>query len=295
MIGEEIYKKLKEKYNFNSILFCPYKEEMFDSMRTVYETALKDNVECALMPIPYWNLYHTLPVGLNIEFNGINFPDALNRRWDVIVIHYPYDNRNSITRPLIFTSTLKCFCDKLVLLPYACVGDRDVYEHEVLLPYTQVISLQVVETEKQKKQIEEIWKQHGIEGEVEAWGSAKFDERKIEIPQEWKEKSNGRKVILLQTSVVPYLQNANKLDEIENFIDSTDDCILWRPHPLYVQTIKSIRPYELEKYFRIQNKADIIDETKDYQNAFAFCDEMVSDGSSLDILFKSTNKPLKRL
>lgn len=295
MIGEEIYRKLKEKYNFNSILFCPYKEEMFDCMRTVYETAMKDNVECALMPIPYYNLYKLTPVGVNLEFNGINFPDALKRRWDVIVFHYPYDNHNSITRPLITSGVLKCFCSKLVLIPYACVGSRDVYEHEVLLPYSSVVDLQIVETENQKKQIEKIWKEHNLNGEVEAWGSPKFDKRKNTIPAEWKHKANGRKVVLLQTSVVPYLQNANKLKQIEKFIDDTSDCILWRPHPLYAETIKSIRPYELSVFMRLRQKVDILDETADYQNAFEFCDEMVSDGSSLDILFRQTGKPLNRL
>lgn len=299
MIGTEIYYKLKEKYGLKSILFCPYKEEMWDSMQTVYEEALKDTeVETCIMPIPYYNLYQLVPVGLTLEFDKVNFPEALNRKWDVIVFHYPYDNQNSITRPLITSGVLKRFCEHLVLISYAITERREVREHEVLLKGVTNSSLVVCENDWQVQEIQKIFDKAGIENtELVAWGSPKYDKRKTEIPAEWEEKRGGRKVIFLQTSVVPYMQNVNKLKEIESFIkrqDSTEFAILWRPHPLYADTIKSLRPYELKVFERIKTEVDIFDETRDYQNAFEFCDLMVSDGSSLDYLFKRTEKPLIR-
>ena len=298
MIGAEIYHKLKEKYNLKSILFCPYKEEMFDSMQTVYEEAMKDKeVETCLMPIPYYNLYHLMPVGLNMEFEGINFPDALTRRWDVIVYHYPYDGKNSITRPLIPTGVLKCFTDNLVLISYAITDREEVRENECLLTGVTNASLIVCATEGQVQKTQAVFDKYGVrDTELVAWGSPKYDKRKTCIPKEWEDKKRqGRKVILLQTSIVPYMQNTNKLKQIEKFVDNHSECILWRPHPLYTETIKSLRPFELPIFERIRDKVDIFDSTKDYQNAFEFCDEMYSDGSSLDILFKQTEKPLYAL
>jgi len=294
MIGADIYHNLKEKYNLKSILFCPYKEEMFDSMKTVYEEALKDKeVEVCLMPIPYYNLYHLMPVGLSLEFGKQNFPEALNRRWDVIIFHYPYDTKNSITRPLITSAVLKCFCQHLVLISYSVVGGRELREQECLLSGAMNSDLIVLENEVQRESMLKVHEKYGVKDiEVVAWGHPKYDIREAEIPKEWAEKANGRKVILLQNSIVPYMNDVDKLKKIEKFVDSHNECILWRPHPLYVDTIKSIRPYELPIFQRIMEKVDIFDTTADYVNAFEFCDEMVSDGSSLDILFKRTGKPI---
>ena len=297
MIGAEIYHKLKEKYHFKSILFCPYKQEMFDSMQTVYEEAMKDKeVQACLMPIPYYNLYHLMPIGLNVEFGRLNFPEALQRRWDVIVHHYPYDTKNSITRPLITTNVLKCFCDKLVLINYYITDNPNVDETHWLLSGVTNSDLAICGSEEQKNNVQKIFDKYNVKStELVAWGSPKFDKRTTRIPKEWKEKKKGRKVILLQTSVIPYMTDVQKIHKIEKFVDEHKECILWRPHPLYIETIKSIRPDDLEVFERIYNKVDIFDDTCDYQNAFEFCDEMYSDGSSIDIVFKRTQKPLYRL
>lgn len=294
--GENIYKNLKEKYGIKSILFCPYKEEMFDSMESVYEAALKDNeVEVGIMAVPYFTLWQLIPVGLKQEFNGIGFPFALNQRWDVIVFHYPYDTKNTITRPLITSGVMKCFCSKLVYIPYYLTDDIEFKENVASQPGIINSDLVIVSNERQRQTLENHFKKHNVGAEIVAWGSPKEDRREVEIPESWKQKKDGRKVVLLQTSVIPYLNNVNKLKEIEEFIDNTEDCILWRPHPLYEDTIKSIRPYELAKFYLLKEKVDILDDTSDYRIAFEFCDEMVSDGSSIDTLFIKTQKPFKHL
>ena len=59
MIGETIAKNLIERYNPASILFCPYKEEMWDSMQTIYEyfyENCEENIAVSIMPIAYYTL-----------------------------------------------------------------------------------------------------------------------------------------------------------------------------------------------------------------------------------------------
>ena len=70
MIGEEIAKKLIERYEPKSVLFCPYKEEMFDSMQTIYESFLKYEIKAKIMPIPYYTLKNGKIDDLKMEFLG---------------------------------------------------------------------------------------------------------------------------------------------------------------------------------------------------------------------------------
>ena len=127
MIGETIVKNLIEKYNPKSVLFCPYKEEMWDSMQTIYET-FKDQfpeIETDIMPMAYYSLWNKRISEINIEFKEYahNFPMRLDRKsrenevyngWDIIFFHYQYDNLNTLTRPLLFSNELKAFCRHLV-------------------------------------------------------------------------------------------------------------------------------------------------------------------------------------
>lgn len=296
--GERIYYNLKEKYDLESILFCPYKEEMFDSMKTVYEAALNDGVRVGLMPIPYFGLKDLMPVSIHLEFDGQNFPGILNDGWDVIVFHYPYDNLNTITRPLITSKMLKCFCKKLVLINYACVGDRDIREDEMTKGAANS-DLIITETEDQARQCHEHFMKHGIDKEFVGWGHPKYDNLIVDVSDEWKEKADGKHVILYQTSLIPMISRINRLEEIRNTIsrlDKEENLIIWRPHPLILDGLKAIRPIDYHKFKQIvkefKQTRHIFDDTADFRQAFTLSDEMISDGSSLDILYKSINKPI---
>ena len=72
MIGKTIFENLKAKFKDKGafrILFCPYKEEMWDSMETIYDAARVDSETIAeIMPIPYFTLMTNLPVVAKLEF-----------------------------------------------------------------------------------------------------------------------------------------------------------------------------------------------------------------------------------
>lgn len=311
MIGYEIFDKLKARYKGKDkfrILFCPYKEDMFDSMKTVYEKAKNDEETVAdIMPIPYFTLVNALPNGTNIEFAQyqLNFPNILNYGWDVIVIHYPYDTRNNVTRPFMTSAMLKFFCKYLVHIPYAVIGDRDIKKDEASFPAYKNCDLIVCEQEKHAKQLSQFLREMNIDTECVGWGSPKYDKLDYNYPMpiSWVKKTEGKKIILLQTSLIPFLQNPRKIEQIEGVIDQyfNDDsvCLWWRPHPLLEASIKAHRPSMLADYKRLIMKVKfsrhIFDNTSELHRAIVNSDEMISDKSSVVELYKHTGKPITML
>lgn len=308
MIGEEIAKKLIERYNPKSVLFCPYKEEMWDSMQTIYEyfdDKCGDEIAVSIMPIAYYTLNNNKIYDLNIEFGEYanRFPKYLKRRWDIIIFHYPYDNLNNVTRPLLYSNELKAFCKHLVLVGYACIGDRPIYEQEIGYSGVRNSDLVIVETEEQAEFANKILDgKPNWNGEFVGWGSAKYDMIELaEIPIEWKKKGEGKRVVLLQSSIVPYLKDRNKLNQIEsiikNHIKNPKVCLIWRPHPLYEDTIIAHSRGDLKKFQDLRDMVeksdkDIFDKLATPETAIKFANEMISDPSSLTILWKHTGKKL---
>lgn len=308
MIGQTIAEKLIERYNPSSILFCPYKEEMWDSMKTIYDYFKDTDVQTGLMPIAYYSLTNGRMNDITIEFKEFShgFPMMLKQKWDIIVFHYQYDNLNNVTRPLLYSNELKAFCKHLVLVPYAVVGGRLPEFDEVIYAGTRNSDLVICETEEQAKRSNELLKgQPNWNGECVGWGSAKYDMVELaEVPNEWKEKTEGRKVILLQTSLTPYLKNRNKLNQIESivntYVGNDRVCLIWRPHPLMIDTIKAHHRDELRRYMSIvelvkSSQKDIFDETSTPESSIKFADEMISDASSLIHLWNKTGKKLRVL
>ena len=304
-IGEQIANNLIEKYNPKSVLFCPYKEEMWDSMKTIYHNM---DVEKDIMPIAYYTLSNQRIEDIKIEFEyySKNFPMLLKKGWDIIIFHYPYDQLNNVTRPLLFSNELKAFCKHLVLVPYAVIDDRIPTAQEALLPGIRNSDLVICESEEHA----EVYRnyldgQPNWHGEVVGWGSAKYDMIDLAyVPIAWQMKINGRRVVLLQTSLTPYLKNRNKLNQIENIINSyiknNKVSLIWRPHPLYEATIKAHHKEEYGHYLELKEKIksspkDILDETKTCESCIKAADEMISDPSSMVVLWKHTGKKLTML
>lgn len=308
LIGKQIFEKLKAKYMVGKhfrILFCPYKEEMWDSMETIYESAKEDvDTTAEIMPIPYFKLQNLSPQKIALEFadKSCYFPHILNDDWDVIMIHYPYDQRNTITRPILTSYMLKFFCRKLVFVHYAVVGKRDWKEEEVLLPAIANADLCIFESYRHAERVKAILEAHNVHNDIVGWGSAKYDNLDCyyELPRNWKKHTEGKKIILLNTSIIPYMSHRYKIVQVENILKDLmsreDVCVWWRPHPLYEQAIITHRPEELEKYRELKElvkcSRHILDETDGLHRAIAMSDELVSDKSSVVTLYEHTGKPI---
>ena len=308
MIGQTIFNNLKEKFKGEGrfkILFCPYKEEMWDSMETIYKAAKDDNeTDVEIMPIPYFTLYDNLPYEARMEFGTYSkaFPWALDMGWDVIIFHYPYDLLNNVTRPMVTSTHLKRFCKHLVLVHYACRGNGDIKDKDALYPGVKNSEVVIFETEEQSRHAQRVLEAYcHWQGECVAWGSAKYDlVGKFEMPTDWKEKIDGRPTVLLQTSIIPLMNNPNKIEQIKEVIENNKDkCIIWRPHPLYEATLIAHRYNDYEKYLEMRNDFlktnNIIDTFSTPEIVISVADEMISDQSSLVTLWKAPGKKLTML
>lgn len=152
-------------------------------------------------------------------------------------------------------------------------------------------------------------------------GSPKFDKvvnssrDNYLLPEDWQRKVSGKKVLLYNTSLGELLKSSaqqskqegnysaedsryfRKMREIIESFDGRKDVILWwRPHPLFESTLQSMRPELYEEYEAMMQKfknADcgIFDDTEDLHRAIAWSDGMISDESSLLLLYTITGKP----
>lgn len=154
-----------------------------------------------------------------------------------------------------------------------------------------------------------------------ALGSPKFDKvlntrrEDYRLPEAWTKKTAGKKVVLYNTGLAELLKSSaqqakfvgsylpqdswyfGKLRAILAAFQKRDDVILWwRPHPLFETTLHSMYPVFLQEYqnlvqdFKASGKG-IFDDTEGLHRAIAWSDGMISDESSLLLLYTTTGKP----
>ncbi len=121
-------------------------------------------------------------------------------------------------------------------------------------------------------------------------------------PADWKDIVRGRKVIFYNTSVSSMLQNGDrhikKMEWVFMMFHRHPEVVLWwRPHPLELSTVQSMRPELEQKYYELKQdyKAKaigILDESSDLHRAIAVSDAYYGDWSSVLQLYKVTEKPV---
>lgn len=321
------------------ILFLPYKVAMWDCLEPVWQK-VKADLECDVyvMPIPYYNKLQDESLG-EMLYEGKDFPeyveithyrdyDIEKRRPDVIYIHNPYDEFNSITNvhPCYYSCRIHSLTDMLVYIPYF-VAEQTVPHQLRVLPGTLYSHKVILSCENEKRDyiegIEE-WLKNNPNGDSYEkfqpnWrdkfvveGSPKYEKvlntkRDIDkLPEEWKNKiyredGSRRKVLFYNTTISAMIHKDNMLEKIKRtleIMEAEDDVVLWwRPHPLYESSMKNIRPEWVEEYKRIveeykKNGIGIFDDTPDLNRAIAESDAYYGDGSSVMYLFQKVNKPV---
>lgn len=313
---EQRIEELKEVPD--EILFLPYKASMWDAMESVYQAAVKQpGCHVTVMPIPYYNVN---PEGeiLSVEYEGNLFSREITitnikdynleeRKPDAVFIHNPYDQHNYVTRvaPSYFSSELIKYTDRLVYLPYFVASWNHVKDYFCLLPGVKNAWRTFVQSES----IRTIYAKYSRRPEsIVALGSPKFDQvKKTEqnlsrVPEEWKEVFKNKKVFLLNTHLSSIINLAEemvkKLTEIFTFFESRQDIVLiWRPHPLSVETAKSLNPDFTSRYLELIGRfrtmsIGIYDESADLHRAIAVSDGYIGDTSSIVPLYGVTGKPI---
>lgn len=302
------------------VAFLPYKAAMWDSLESIWrEFAASDECETSVVPIPYFeanrktNQWDTCYEGDKYPdyVPLVNFQDYLlgQKKPDLVFVHNPFDQFNNVTtvHPAYYSAELKKSCGKLVYVPYY-VNPGFISDDYNELPLLYRSDYIIVQSEKAK----ETCKDFPYYDRVLALGSPKFDKvinlcnEKVTPPEEWNINLDGKKCILLNTTLTDFLESGellmNKLYKVfEIALDRKDIVIVWRPHPLLKGTVKAMRPQYIEKYdelvqYFIDNKVGVYDTTADVSRAVAVSDAYVgSHYSSIIALFEVINKPIFRI
>lgn len=247
-------------------------------------------------------------------------------------------NHVTSVHPRYYARNLKNYTNQLVYIPYFILEDikRDDpnrkgkiegMKHFCFIPGTIYADKVIVQSEDMRRiYIEEYLKEakaaglpetrEHLEEKILGMGSPKIDKvtcsagNNFEIPGEWMsilEKSDNawKKVVFYNTGVSALLVNGDKwVNKVENvlaiFKEKQDEvALLWRPHPLIEETLRSMRPELLSKYQIIRDryrddKWGIYDDTADLNRAIALSDIYYGDGSSVIQLFQQVKKPIMK-
>lgn len=291
-IGKQITDKIINIHGSTDFVigFLPYKRSMWNSMASVYEECRKAGAVAYILPLPYYLMPEKKIIveqrffrdALNIEYlTKINF--------DYLVIHYPYDGNNRVTSmlPKYYTAELRNY-GKVIFIPYSCSPGIFTRLHTGLAN----IDYAFLRSEEECEAFIAEWAAHGVDfsGRVFGYGSPKMDAM---------QKCSCGSSTLVINSLAPYLSAPFvKIDAYQTVITHEIERgrkVIFRPHPLLRQTIRSMRPDTEEAYngFVEWCKAQenvIYDETEDLEHALEQADYLFSDPSSVLEMWQSTGR-----
>lgn len=293
--------------------------------------------DCYVVPIPFYDImpdgslgekhYHGNQYPDYVPVVPYWKYSVEDRKPDIIFFHNPYDETNLVTRvpEQYYARNLKKSTDMLVYIPYFVSEEEGPAEHQCFTPGVLFADRVVVQQgsiyERYCRIYTDILRRNHLENTFVSaeekflpLGSPKFDKIwntpcKIEnLPENWRKvilRADGsrKKIIFYNLSIGAFLQNSEQmLKKIDNvlafFKDRQNDIVLlWRPHPLLVDTVNSMTPLLHDAYMqRIQNFKEegwgIYDETPDYNLAMGLSDGYYGDHSSLLTIYRETGKPI---
>lgn len=324
------------------VVFLPYKASMWDSLESVWMAADADpDCDAYVVPIPYFDKKSDGTFG-EMHYEGNQYPKGVPvrdyntydfeiRKPDMIYIHNPYDEHNTVTsvHPFFYAKNLKNYTECLVYIPYFILNEIDPsnraavdgMEHFVMVSGVIHAHKVIVQSEKMRQVYIDIMSREVGEHTRPLWeqkilgtGSPKLDKVRrtkkedVEVPKEWqqllyKEDGTAKKIILYNTGVSAMLKyDEEMLGKLQRTFQIFKEmqgevALLWRPHPLMEATIASMRPQLWKDYERLveQYRSEgwgIYDDTADMDRAIAVCDAYYGDESSLVPLCKEAGKPI---
>ncbi|WP_052380315.1 CDP-glycerol glycerophosphotransferase family protein [Paenibacillus camerounensis] len=305
------------------IVFMPYKSSMWDSFESIWLAAQADErCNAIVMPIPYYDRNPDHSLG-EFHYEGEQYPDYVPvvhykdydvsaRMPDVIYIHNPYDDTNFITTvdPQYYSLELKKFTPMLVYVPYFISGaylNTQTFAQKHIASCIEHVDKIIAQSSAHKK----MYVESGIaENKILALGSPKLDfivnknKDNVEIPTDWVQKLDGKKVIVLNSSIGALLNDPNYLIKLKRRISTMlsyqELALIWRPHPLLESAITSMKPEWHDNYKEIVHIVEncghaIIDYSASTMPATIVSDGMISDMSSWARQYIATGKPVLML
>lgn len=312
-------------------VFLPYKVSMWDSFESVWRAACQDEEwDVLVVPIPYFGKNKDGSLA-QMQYEGADFPKDVpivnweqysleEERPDVIFIHNPYDQCNRLTtiHPYFYASKIREYTNKLVYIPYFVHRNDMVKEDYCILPATLYADVVILQSERVREQYIKYYTEalpelvqkvgmHAIEEKFQALGSPKFDaieKKDTVIPEEWEEfLRQDKKVIFFNTHWSGLAKSKSeqflkKLDWVFQLFGNREDVVLlWRPHPLMMETIVSSNPEAEEPYRKLveryrEQKIGIYDDSPDLHRAINLSDAYYGDRSSVVEMFRQQGKPI---
>lgn len=302
------------------IAFFPYKYSMWDSLESIWKAAAMDGrCECQIVPVPYYDRKENMELGELHDESG-SYPEEMHvldyRHYsieaenpDIVYIHNPYDDYNKVTciEPSFFMENLKKQGAIMVYVPYYMASYCDKYENLRNFYRTKgaVLSDYIV---LQSNKLKTAYEYSGIDSKkLLVTGSPKIDkiyelkERERKGKEEWQSMIKGRKVFLLCSSINDLLNDDNWLCRTNAIIDrilgDKSLALVWRPHPLLLQSIRVLKKEWIKEYREICKKVQkaengVIDENGDFGDALTASDGMIGDFSSLVLQYTFSEKPV---
>ena len=255
------------------------------------------------------------------------------RQPDIIFIHNPYDEYNYLTsvHPFFYARNLKPFTEKLVYIPYFIMGEPDpdnkeeveYISHFCTTPGVIYGDKVIVQSEAMRQVYVNVMTKfmegHGFvrqdwEEKILSLGSPKTDKvltvgrEDQKIPEEWmkvikKKDGSLKKVVMYNTGLSTFLQNSRQyLDKMRDVFRifrevNHNVALLWRPHPLLRDTIRTMRESLADDYERLLEEYcregwGIYDDSGNLNRAIAVSDAYYGDGSSVVQLYEKVKKPV---
>ena len=298
-------------------VFLPYKASMWDSLESVWEAADEDpDCDAYVIPIPYFDKnpdgsvreehYEADLFPENVPITHYSEYDFGQHHPDMIFIHNPYDYGNLVTtiHPFFYAENMKKVTDCLVYIPYFATSGG-MSESRAWCPVYDYVDYIVIQSENYRK----YYSADIPDEKFLALGSPKFDkvikkcQNPPEISEEWKKKTEGRRVFFYNTSLNGMLQDTpqflKKMQYVfETFKKHPECCLLWRPHPLFESTLHAMRPgcievFDALKQDFMKQSNWIYDDTPCVEDTIAICDGYIGDSmSSVVALFEVAKKPI---
>ena len=291
-IGKNITDKLIEIYGSTDFVigFLPYKRSMWNSMASVYEECDRAGAIAYVLPLPYYLMPDKEIACERDLFTNVLPIELLDKiSFDFLVVHYPYDGRNKVTQmlPEYHITELRKF-GKLVYIPYSCTNMRQLR----VQPGLANIDYAFLGSEVEAETFISEWKEYGVDftGRVFGYGSPKMDAA---------QKCGSGSATLVIGSLASFLRTP--MDRINTWqCHITNEIergrkVIFRPHPLLRQTIKSMRP-DMESYYGqflgwcLCTDNVTLDESEDLEAALSSADYLISDPSSVLEMWQATGR-----
>ena len=144
------------------VVFLPYKADMWTSMESIWKASMKDpDCNVTVVPIPYYDIGNTNNIQLKYELDRFpSYVETVNyknycleeKHPDMIFIHNPYDEYNTLTRvpESYYSSSLKEVCGWLIYSPYFTVGTYKPESQEFMFTMPGVYNADYVIAQSQK-------------------------------------------------------------------------------------------------------------------------------------------------